>query len=192
MSSPIGSISRRRVVTEIVDGKSTIKSDEVVQPYVFAAHPAYEQNLLWASPSIPDLAEPPSGELRPSAIVPHPGGSIIMFATMPPEALAVQPTFDSEALAAEYASQNPGIAQYFDPSVPGMHATPTIDYAIVWSGEAWLELGDGSTVHLQQGDVVIQNGTAHRWSNRGTASTVMLFIMHGAHAAGRVGRPSDS
>ena len=42
-----------------------------------------------------------------------------------------------------------------------MHRTETVDYAILLSGECDLELDDGKTVHLKQGDIVVQRGTMH-------------------------------
>lgn len=43
-----------------------------------------------------------------------------------------------------------------------MHATPTLDYVVVLSGE--LELGlETDTVILGPGDVLVQRGTAHSW-----------------------------
>ena len=58
-----------------------------------------------------------------------------------------------------------------------MHRTDTIDYALVISGAVDMELDDGSTVHLNAGDTVVQRGTAHRWVNRGAVPCVMAFIM---------------
>src|SRR5574337_484935 len=48
---------------------------------------------------------------------------------------------------------------------PFMHRTETVDYAVVLEGEVTMLLDD-SEVHLKQGDVVIQRGTNHAWSNR--------------------------
>jgi quercetin dioxygenase-like cupin family protein len=61
-----------------------------------------------------------------------------------------------------------------------MHATPTVDYAVVLEGEIWLEVDDHQTVHVRRGDVVIQNGTRHGWRNKGSQSATMLFVLHGA------------
>jgi hypothetical protein len=47
----------------------------------------------------------------------------------------------------------------FAPGSPKfMHRTETLDYAILLSGECDLELDDGKTVHLTQGDVVVRVG----------------------------------
>ena len=54
-----------------------------------------------------------------------------------------------------------------DPSDPGMHTTDTIDFEVVLEGTIVLELDDGAEVTLNPGDTVVQNGTRHRWRNRG-------------------------
>jgi len=56
------------------------------------------------------------------------------------------------------------------------HRTETLDYVIVMEGEIDMELDDAS-VHLVAGDVLIQRGTAHRWTNNGTATAVVAFIL---------------
>lgn len=63
----------------------------------------------------------------------------------------------------------------------GMHATDTVDYDIILSGELWMELDDGVEVHLTPGDCVIQNGTRHAWRNRSTKNCIMLSVCIGAN-----------
>ncbi len=63
----------------------------------------------------------------------------------------------------------PGVAERW-------HRTDSIDYAIVISGEMWMEL-DKEEVHLKAGDVVIQRGTIHNWMNRGKEPCLMLFVL---------------
>ena len=66
----------------------------------------------------------------------------------------------------------------FAPGAPKfMHRTETVDYAILLSGECDLELDDGKTVHLTQGDVVVQRGTMHAWVNNGSVPCVFAFIL---------------
>ena len=64
-----------------------------------------------------------------------------------------------------------------------MHRTQTLDYGIVTEGEVWLVL-DEEEVHLKRGDVVVQRGTNHAWSNRTDAMARMVFILlDGRYAA---------
>jgi quercetin dioxygenase-like cupin family protein len=73
------------------------------------------------------------------------------------------------------------LAPWADPDNPGMHRTPSIDYDIVLSGTVGLELDDGTEVTLRPGDVVVQNGTRHRWHNRGDGIARVASIMIGSH-----------
>ena len=58
-----------------------------------------------------------------------------------------------------------------------MHVTPTIDYAVVMSGEIDMELDDGVEVRLQAGDMLVQRATVHNWVNRGDAPCVIAFVL---------------
>ena len=61
----------------------------------------------------------------------------------------------------------------------GMHRTKSIDYAIVLSGEIYLMLDNSETL-LKQGDVIVQQGTYHAWSNRSEKPCQIAFILIGA------------
>ena len=62
-----------------------------------------------------------------------------------------------------------------------MHVTQTVDFAILLDGELWLELDDGKTVHLDAGDVVVQQATRHGWRNKGERPATIAFVMLGAN-----------
>lgn len=57
-----------------------------------------------------------------------------------------------------------------------MHQTPTLDYIIILSGELYLIVEDGETL-LKPGDIVIQRGTNHAWSNRSTEPCIQLAVL---------------
>ena len=56
------------------------------------------------------------------------------------------------------------------------HATDTIDFVIVLSGEITLILGDRE-ITLYPGDSVVQRGTPHDWSNRGSEPCVAAGVL---------------
>src|SRR3954447_11809739 len=65
----------------------------------------------------------------------------------------------------------------FGPCVsPRNHRTDSIEYAVVISGEIDMELDVGS-VHLKQGDVLVQRGTIHNWVNTGKEPCVIAFAL---------------
>jgi hypothetical protein len=100
--------------------------------------------------------------------------------TFPPVSVFSDPFFDGEAARDEALIRLRGLADHFEKEDHGMHRTNTVDYALVYDGEIWLELDDAKTVHLQRGDVVVQNGTRHAWRNKGTRPVTMLFFLNGA------------
>ena len=57
-----------------------------------------------------------------------------------------------------------------------MHKTETIDYVIVMDGEVDMLLDD-SEVHMVAGDVMVQRGTWHGWTNRGDKTCRIAFIL---------------
>jgi mannose-6-phosphate isomerase-like protein (cupin superfamily) len=61
-----------------------------------------------------------------------------------------------------------------------MHRTATLDYDIVLDGRIGLELDNGVEVELGPGDVVVQNGTRHRWHNRGDTVARYMSVTVGA------------
>jgi quercetin dioxygenase-like cupin family protein len=67
------------------------------------------------------------------------------------------------------------------------HRTESIDYAVVMSGEIDMEM-DGTTVHLRAGDVLVQRGTIHNWSNRGAVACTIAFVLVAAKPVERAGK----
>jgi mannose-6-phosphate isomerase-like protein (cupin superfamily) len=170
----------RRVVTENVNSKSVVQSDEPLPAYQFKTVPGYEHTLIWVNPAIPDLRKEQRFDRYPDSIVPGPGGTSLHFVTFPPGSVFADPSFDGEAARSEALIRLRGLADHFEKQDPAMHKTNTVDYALVYEGEIWLELDDAKTIHLKRGDVVVQNGTRHAWRNEGTTPVTMLFFLNGA------------
>ena len=172
----------RRIVTGYVNGKSVVQSDEPLLAYPFKTVPGYEHTLMWINRAIPDLSNEQRLDRYPDSVVPGPGGTSLHFVTFPPGSVFADPSFDGEAAQEEALVRLRGLADHFEKEDPGMHKTNTVDYAVVYNGEMWLELDDGETVHLNRGDVVVQNGTRHAWRNKGNKPVTMLFFLNGARA----------
>lgn len=63
----------------------------------------------------------------------------------------------------------------------GTHATDTLDYVTILSGEVTLVVG-GSEVVLGPGDSVVQQpGVPHDWQNRSAETVVMAGVLLSAH-----------
>ena len=180
LSSRKKSNTYRRVVTENVNGKSVVQSDGPMQAYEFRAVPGYEHTLVWVNPTTPDLRKEQRFDRYPDSVVPGPGGTSLHFVTFPPGSVFADPSFDGTAAQEEALIRLRGLADHFEKEDPGMHKTNTVDYAVVYDGEIWLELDDAKTIHLKRGDVVVQNGTRHAWRNKATKPVTMLFFLNGA------------
>jgi hypothetical protein len=99
--------------------------------------------------------------------------------------VVLPPRFDPR----DAAAPPPDEAALGDPAVhtdaePGMHWTETIDLEVVIRGEVVLELDDGAEKVLRTGDVIVQNGTRHRWLNRTDEPAVFVAFIVGAEHAG--------
>jgi mannose-6-phosphate isomerase-like protein (cupin superfamily) len=152
-------------------GKSIIVSDEVIEP-VDKGLPT----LLWGSDRVPQFPMSGRREKYPN-LFPTAGGYRFLIFTLAPNF----PAGSSEPLP-ELSTLNQmggAVDALFEKDVPGMHTTDTVDFEVVLSGEASLELDDGKMVHLKQGECFIQNGTRHRWFNRGTVPAVIACAVIG-------------
>jgi mannose-6-phosphate isomerase-like protein (cupin superfamily) len=174
----------RRVVTGHDEkGKSVFASDEEVEPITVGGLPGAEFHRLWGAdqaPTYPDAGSPPD---QPTFFPPV-GGFRFLFFTLPPADAADgdgSAQLDLETAQAELEAKLPGMASYMEPDDPGMHTTDTIDFEIVISGEVTLELDDGAERTMRAGDTVVQNGTRHRWHNRGTEPVVIGTFIVGAN-----------
>jgi mannose-6-phosphate isomerase-like protein (cupin superfamily) len=83
-----------------------------------------------------------------------------------------------EAVAAPEAA--PGI-HVEEGDEPGMHMTDSTDFGVLLSGNMALELDDGAEVLLSPGDVLIENGTRHRWRVVGDVPATLAAFIIGAH-----------
>jgi mannose-6-phosphate isomerase-like protein (cupin superfamily) len=170
----------RRIVTENVNGKSVVQSDESLPAYEFKTVPGYEHTLIWVNAATPDLRKEQKLDSYPDSVVPGPGGTSLHYVTFPPGSVFADPSFDGEAARDEALVRLRGSADHFEKEDPAMRKTNTVDYSVVYDGEMWLELDNGKTLHLKRGDVVVQNGTRHAWRNKGTEPVTMLFFLNGA------------
>lgn len=171
----------RRVVTGHDErGMAVFVSDEEVAPLTMAMLPGSEFHRLWgsdASPTFPDDGSPTAS----GAYFPPVGGFRFGLFTVPPAGSGPPADLDLEAGMAEVEQKLPGLLGHMEPDEPGMHTTDTVDFEVVLSGEVVLELDGGAERVLRPGDAVVQNGTRHRWSNRGAEPAVLALFIAGAN-----------
>ena len=99
----------------------------------------------------------------------HRGGSVIRITDVPPRSARAYGAEDLRRRGCKTTSDRS--ARH-----PGFHATDTVDYAICLEGEVWAVLDEDETL-MRAGDVLIQRGTYHAWSNRSDKIARMAFIL---------------
>lgn len=177
----------RRIVTgHDAQGSAVFVSDgDAPRAQSFKHIPGHAFAQVWATgpgAALPAAAgDPTSGG---GSLVPPAGGSSLLVVTFPPDAVMADPAMDHAAAGAEMAAALPGLIDCFEPDHPGMHATASIDYGIVLSGELWLELDHGAVKQVRAGDIVVQNGTRHAWRNRSAEPATVAFVLLGAARRG--------
>jgi hypothetical protein len=173
----------RRVVTGVDErGRSYVVSDGEA-PNVFRSLtvPGFGAAQVWTTAPGPvsnEGANDPAGADAEIPMYPELGGTVFRVADFPPDS----------------AYENGGKDQLFadiggDEARDGathsadrhfwFHKTDSIDFAVVLEGEIWMLLDEDECL-LKAGDVIVQRGTAHSWSNRSGKPCRMAFLLLGA------------
>lgn len=166
----------RRVVTGHDEaGKAVVVRDgPAIDAFVSPNRPNVALTDLWSTPAPGtdvDPADDPVG--HPLLLRPPEGGTVFRIIQFDPE----DPTQLAQADGtAAFASMGAGADVVQGARHPHMHRTDTVDYAVVLSGSITMLL-DEEDVQLHAGDVVIQNGTNHAWSNRTSEPCRMAFVL---------------
>ncbi|MGQ4615598.1 cupin domain-containing protein [Nocardia sp. R7R-8] len=159
---PADSVQRfRRLVTGVgPDGKSRFEDDAPgVHQHVIADLDTFVYTNLWRTETTPvdNSGAVDDGLAEPTGIAPPPNGSVFRVVEFPPDS-----RWDKRDGTAERM----------------YHSTPSLDYAIVLNGEIYAVL-DTEERLMSAGDVLIQRGTAHSWSNRSDKSCAVAFVLIG-------------
>ena len=171
---------RRVVVATNEAGKSVIVSDGTPTVHRHYTHtPGFADALVWRTDATPH-ASIESAQHPLANYLPGIGETIALAITFPPGSVYADPQFDPQAARAEDRAAKPGLAECFEVENPGMHTTPTIDYAVVTDGQLALALDDGELVTLLQGDVLVQNGARHAWRNHSDKPATLFVVLMGA------------
>ena len=163
----------RRIVTGVNDaGRSCILSDTRL-PTAEVAPGEPVRVGLWTTDACP-VSNRGTHDPVPDGVImrtppAHRGGTVIRITDIPPEKTRVS---DPEDLRRRGCKTTPERSARH----PGFHATDTVDYAICLEGEIWAVLDEGETL-MRPGDVLIQRGTYHAWSNRSSRVCRMAFVL---------------
>ncbi|MBC7143912.1 MAG: cupin domain-containing protein [Thioclava marina] len=169
------------VVTGHDGGKAVVAKNFERPVAAFETMPAFSATLVWSTGQRFQLPfDTNSFSDERDTVLPAEGEINLMIVTYPSADTPVPEGFDPAAFGAEMLARLPGLAERFEEN--GMHCTDTIDFGIILSGELQLRLDD-EIVSLNAGDIVVQNGTRHGWTNPGSEPTTVAFTMIGARRA---------
>lgn len=169
--------SFRRVVTgHNAAGKSTFVID-ADSPHIYQRTPGSAViTEIWETSSSPaDNRGNDDAIDHPFRIAPPKSGSVFRIIAYPPdkERLAA---LEKERAAGDDGSGRSAALDRANPRHPGFHKTSSVDYATVLSGEIHALMDEGEVL-LRAGDVLIQRGTNHAWSNRADEPAYVAFVL---------------
>jgi quercetin dioxygenase-like cupin family protein len=171
----------RRVVTGHDKNGKAIVIEDGLAPSVRSnpLRPGHISIDLWRTNTapVPLAGVEPDPTAGPRKIHPDPRGTVLRISEVAPESEAIRNLTPEKARELFKAMGNESASTFGrGGSHPLMHRTETVDYAVVLDGEIYLVLDEGE-VKLTTGDVVIQRGTNHAWSNRSGKSVRMLYVL---------------
>jgi hypothetical protein len=167
----------RRIVTGVnSQGRSCIVEDGVSPAMQLTPGRAgFRNNNLWRTVGSPAPVGASDSVLEQRGVLPPPCGTVLRVIDIPPE--SADPAEVKRQTSAVFAAMFPdahheaGHARH-----PGMHATATIDYAILLQGELVAILEEGETL-MRAGDILVQRGTNHAWANRSGSVARIAFVL---------------
>ena len=167
----------RRVITgHDASGRSVVEADAIAScVMIMAGTEDFAVTDLWRLPRMPaDNTKVGDPCTLPITLAPPAGGAVLRIVQFPPDRNYVG-KWDP---GAGFASLGDSGAQAIDHAGPheAMHRTQSVDFALVMEGEIWSVL-DTDERPLRAGDVLIQRGTNHAWSNRSDAMAIVAFVL---------------
>lgn len=153
----------RRIITGHNEkGEAVVLEDRICpNRFCMGGNPYFIDNEIWKMETLPNDN---SGEMTDPAtsftFVPPVGGNICRILELSPDATL-------------------GTDENGDPLRPLNHRTASTDYAIVLKGEIVGIMGN-TEITMHEGDIMVQRGTIHAWSNRTSKPCLMLFVLCGA------------
>jgi quercetin dioxygenase-like cupin family protein len=163
----------RRIVTgHDSAGRSLVLIDDSPAAVVLEKAGGLRLTELWTTSQTPAAFSATDRARRERRIEPDAGGSVFRVIEYPPDAERLAKLEPEE----HFGSMGVQAAPVEKRRHLGMHRTRTLDYAIVLSGEIHAVLDEGEVL-LRAGDVLVQQGTNHAWSNRSDRPATIAFVL---------------
>ena len=162
----------RRVVTGLDDENHAVVLFDSRMP-LKSDSPVLSSTNFWITDSTPPAMSREDTASRPIGVSPPDNGTKFRIVEFAPLDAATEAKLPPEMIM---KGVNHPPAKGIPVRHPMMHRTRTLDYAMILSGEIDMMLDDTS-VHLKQGDVIVQQATNHGWINHGSQPCRILFVL---------------
>jgi mannose-6-phosphate isomerase-like protein (cupin superfamily) len=156
-------LDERNHAVVLFDSRMPLKQDS----------PVISSTNFWITDSTPPILSKQDTANRPIGVSPPDNGTkfrLVEFAPLDPATEAKLPA--EMIMKGVNHPPEKGISVKH----PMMHRTRTLDYAVILSGEIDMMLDDTS-VHLKEGDVIVQQATNHGWVNHSAQPCRILFVL---------------
>ncbi|HEY6993255.1 MAG TPA: cupin domain-containing protein [Xanthobacteraceae bacterium] len=167
----------RRVVTgHDAAGRSVFVMDGPA-PHVYSRSPGSAVvTELWETRATPaDNRGRAEVTDHPFRLAPPANGTVFRIIEYPPDRERLG-ALERQRASADDGSGHGAAFDRGSPRHPGFHKTSSVDYAIVLAGEICALMDEGEVL-LKAGDVLIQRGTNHAWSNRTDQPAYLAFVL---------------
>jgi mannose-6-phosphate isomerase-like protein (cupin superfamily) len=135
---------------------------------------------LWETGAAPASNEGDAdAAARAVRLEPPKNGTILRIVEFPPDSAWRGSTDGAAGFKGIGAAHAPDKSS----SDPMMHKTSTVDYIIVLKGEIHAIMDTGEKL-LRAGDILVQRGTNHSWSVRGSEPCIVAAVLVGAKPVG--------
>ena len=167
---------RRIIAGNDDNGKAVVLADgPSIDVVLDPARPGFGSTRLWVSDASPARVKHVRETLHlPQSLEPPPGGTVCRFFEYPPES-GYLGNISRRDVQAYFEMMGSPEAWISDPRTPHpyMQRTLSLDLTYVLEGNIVLVL-DTMEVELKEGDILIQRGTAHAFSNRSDKPAILV------------------
>jgi hypothetical protein len=163
---------RRIVTARGADGVSRIVADGPIgQAYHPGNNPKHVIQEIWRTEGAPAGYAQGQPEFETFRLAPPRHGTALRIIDLPPDRER-----DFGKLKQVFEGYHAPGALAAGARHPAFHETATVDYALVLEGEVWALLDEGETL-MHAGDMLVQLGANHAWSNRSEQNCRLLFVL---------------
>ena len=170
--SSVAASDVRRVVTGLDEKNHAVVLFDSRMP-LKQDSPVVSSTNFWITDSTPPVLSKQDTANRPIGVSPPDNGTkfrLVEFAPIDPATEAKLPP----EMIMKRVNHPP--EKGIPVTHPMMHRTRSLDYAVILSGEIDMMLDDTS-VHLEEGDVIVQQATNHGWVNHSAQPCRILFVL---------------